>query len=218
MTSTDGVEYDFWLFDLDGTLVDTEWDYQRRVFDAVGSRLGRSFSDREATVLWHGLGGSRNANLETMGVDPERFWEIFHDVEDGHERAKATYVYDDAAALLSVLSERDVPMGIVTHSQSYLANPVLERLDLKRYFETVISCNEDVGWKPDPAPVELAMERLGVAHNGHVGSLTGDSPQDVKAAHNAGIDAIHVERFETGIRERPIDGARQVENLRHLLE
>jgi len=33
-------EYDFWLLDLDGTLVD-EWSYTREVFDRVGDRLGR---------------------------------------------------------------------------------------------------------------------------------------------------------------------------------
>ncbi|OYR74105.1 3-phosphoglycerate kinase, partial [Halorubrum sp. E3] len=50
-------DYDFHLFDLDGTLVDAEWEYTRAVFDRVGDRLGRAFSDREACVLWHGLGG-----------------------------------------------------------------------------------------------------------------------------------------------------------------
>jgi phosphoglycolate phosphatase len=49
-------DYDFHLFDLDGTLVDAEWSYTRGVFDRVGDRLGRPFSDREAYVLWHGLG------------------------------------------------------------------------------------------------------------------------------------------------------------------
>ena len=38
-------DYDVHLFDLDGTLVDAEWSYTRGVFDRVGDRLGRSFSD-----------------------------------------------------------------------------------------------------------------------------------------------------------------------------
>ncbi|MFB6187297.1 MAG: HAD family hydrolase, partial [Halobacteriaceae archaeon] len=53
-------QYDFWLLDLDGTLVDTHWSYTREVFDRVGDRLGRSFSDREAEIIWNGLSGSRN--------------------------------------------------------------------------------------------------------------------------------------------------------------
>ena len=34
--------YDFWLFDLDGTLVDAEWSYTREVFDRVGDRDRKS--------------------------------------------------------------------------------------------------------------------------------------------------------------------------------
>ena len=34
-------EYDFWILDLDGTLVDVETSYVRDVFDRVGERLGR---------------------------------------------------------------------------------------------------------------------------------------------------------------------------------
>jgi phosphoglycolate phosphatase len=47
--------YDFWLFDLDGTLVDVDHDYADAVFERVGDRLGRTFTDREVEVLWHGL-------------------------------------------------------------------------------------------------------------------------------------------------------------------
>lgn len=44
-------EYEFWLFDLDGTLVDVDPGYTREVFDRVGDRLGRRFTDREAETL-----------------------------------------------------------------------------------------------------------------------------------------------------------------------
>ena len=32
-------EYDYWLLDLDGTLVDVDWSYPRSVFDRVRSRV-----------------------------------------------------------------------------------------------------------------------------------------------------------------------------------
>ena len=88
--------YDFWLFDLDGTVVDAEWEYVRTTFDAVGERLDRRFSDREATVLWHGLTGARDPTLREWGVDPAEFWPAFHAVEDPDRRAAHSYVHDDA--------------------------------------------------------------------------------------------------------------------------
>lgn len=186
----DPPRYDFWLLDLDGTLVDVEPTYVRRVFDRVGERLGRTFTDREAETLWHGLGGPRNDQLRAWGFDVERFWRTFHAVEDPTARAAATFMYDDATAFLDSL---DVPVGIVTHCQRYLTDPVLSGLDLRERFDAVVCCTGDLGWKPDPAPVRLAMEQMGVPSDWQ-GVLVGDGPHDVGAAWNAGLEGIHVER------------------------
>ncbi|MEF8781155.1 MAG: HAD family hydrolase [Haloferacaceae archaeon] len=182
--------YDAWLFDLDGTVVDAEWSYTRDVFDRVGDRLGRSFTDREALTLWHGLGGSRNEQLREWGIDPTLFWEEFHDEEDPLARAEATYLHRDAARLIR---EVDGPVGLVTHSQEFLAWPVLDRLDIGDWFDAVVCCSDELGWKPDPAPVRHALEAMDAGDADRV-LLAGDSPTDVGAAWNAGHDAIHVER------------------------
>jgi phosphoglycolate phosphatase len=180
--------YDFWLFDLDGTVVDADWSYTRDVFDRVGDRLGRRFTDREAETLWHGLGGARNPQLREWGVDPEEFWPAFHAEEDPAVRAEATYLHDDAAALVESL---DRPVGLVTHCQSFLAEPVLDHLDVRDWFDVVVCCTDDLGWKPDPAPVEHAMAEMDAVGDG---VLAGDGPSDIGAAWNAGLDGIHVER------------------------
>ena len=207
-------EYDFWLFDLDGTLVDVEGDYPRQVFDRVGERLDYEFDEREIRVLWHGLTGSRNDQLREWGLDPEAFWPVYHDVEDPTARAQAAYLYDDARELLSTI---DAPTGIVTHSQPYLTGPTLDALGLGEQFDAVVCCDEELGWKPDPAPVERAMRELGVAGNGHTGVMVGDSPQDIGAARNAGLEAIHVERFDAAQRPGSVDTDRRVRRLDELV-
>ena len=98
--------YDVWLFDLDGTVVDADWDYTRGVFDRVGTRLGREFSDREAEIIWHGLNGARDPQLRTWGIDPAEFWPVFHDEEDPHARAAVTYLHDDAVSLIEDIQTR----------------------------------------------------------------------------------------------------------------
>ena len=188
--------YDVWLLDLDGTLVDTEWSYVREVFDRVGDRLGRSFSDREAAVLWHGLGGTRNGHLHRWNEDPETFWSEFHAIADPDARAAATSLHDDAA----FVGDLDVPVGVVTHSQPFLAGPVIDALDIGDWFDVVIPCSDEVGWKPDPAPVELTLDLLDVDPATARGVLAGDGATDIGAAWNAGIDAIHVERHGSASR------------------
>jgi phosphoglycolate phosphatase len=208
-----GRDYDFWLLDLDGTLVDVEQSYVHDVFDEVSDRLGYEFSDREAELLWYDNDNVRGDILSRAGVDPERFWEVYHDVEDPGARADATYVFDDAEEFVPRIEE---PIGLVTHCQEYLTGPILQELDIADWFDTVVCCSEEIGWKPDPEPVELAMSALGVAHNGHVGALAGDNPQDVQAAKNAGIDAIHVTRAGRGWDGNGSLGDRRVSTLTEL--
>lgn len=184
----DATSYDRWVFDLDGTLVDVESAYVHDLLGRVGDRLGYRFTDREAEAFWHGFGGERNATLEAAGLDPERFWDVFHDEEDAEARANATFLYEDA----ELVGEIDAPTVLVTHCQEYLTGPVLSKLDIADWFDTVVCCTAETGWKPDPTPVERALSRAD-ARDGP-GILVGDGPHDIGAAWNAGLDGAHVER------------------------
>jgi phosphoglycolate phosphatase len=204
-------DYDVWLFDLDGTLVDTEWSYTRGVFDRVGDRVGHEFSDYQAEVLWHGLGGSRDVHLREWGFDPDSFWAAFHDVEDPVARAEATYLYEDAARV----GDLDGPVGVVTHCAEFLADPVIESLDIGDWFDVVVCCDDDTGWKPDPGPIELALDDVGATTDNH-GVYVGDAASDVGAAQNAGLDGVHVERHDPHKRGHCVLGDHRVESFDEL--
>jgi len=205
-------EYDFWLLDLDGTLVDVEESYVHDVVDEVGRRLGVHFSEREAECLWYGYGEARNGLLARAGVDRKRFWETFHEVEQPETRAAATHLQDDAAEFLAALSG---PVGVVTHCQSYLTRPVLSSLSIADRFDTVVCCTDETGWKPDPGPVESAMADLGVT-DAQDGVLVGDDPGDVGAAWNAGLAAAHVRRHDPERTGRCVLGDHRVASLTEL--
>lgn len=209
-------EYDFWLFDLDGTLIDAEWEYIRSVFDRAGEKLGREFTDREAEYIWHGLGGKRDALLQEMGVDPTSFWAVFHEAETPSERAAASKLYDDAAVLLATINRDETPIGVVTHCQEFLTQPVLAELELAEWFDAVVCCSEQIGWKPNPSPVHRAMEALEVDSDHH-GVLVGDAAVDIGAAWNAGLDGIHVERHGHAQRGHCVRGEHRVNSLTELL-
>ncbi|MFB6256061.1 MAG: HAD family hydrolase [Haloplanus sp.] len=203
--------YDFWLFDLDGTLVDVDPDYADAVFDRVGDRLGRTFSEREVEILWHGLSGERTPQLQAWGIDPEAFWAALREAENPETRAAATYLHDDA----DFVADLNRPVGLVTHCQEYLVDPVLDDLNIRDWFDTVVSCTHDVGWKPDPAPVYLAMSDLNVDADAD-GVLAGDGSNDIGAAWNAGLDGIHVERHDPCRRGRCVLGDYRVRSFDEL--
>jgi phosphoglycolate phosphatase len=210
--------YDFWLFDLDGTVVDAEWSYTRETFDRVGERLGRRFTDEEAELIWHGLGGRRDDYLREWGVDPEAFWPAFHAVEDPMARARATYLHEDAAQLIERVREADRPVGVVTHCQRFLADPVLDRLDIGDWFDAVVCCTAETGWKPDPAPVRRTMADMDVDAGRGRGVLAGDGASDIGAAWNAGLDGIHVERHGPDHRGQCVLGDHRVTSFDELFD
>ena len=204
-------EYAFWLFDLDGTLVDVESSYVHDVMREVGERVGYRLTDRDAERLWHGIGATPEELLAQWGIDAAAFWAAFHEVEDPVARAEASYLHPDA----DIVGELDVPVGIVTHCQEYLTGPVLEAVDVRDWFDTVVCCSEETGWKPDPRPVERAIVELPTA--GGNGVLVGDTPTDIGAAWNAGLDGVHVERHGPERRGCCVRADRQVRSLDELV-
>lgn len=180
--------HDFWLLDLDGTILTVEDRYIHETIGAVGDALGRTFTEDEARAIWFGRDGLRNDILADHGVQPAAFWAAFHEVEDPTTRAAATRLHDDAVAV----TELSGPRGVVTHCQPYLLEPILDRLDIRDWFDTVVTGSDHLGWKPDPAPLEAAMADLGV--NGDAGAMVGDSIADLEAARSVGIEAVLVDR------------------------
>ena len=199
--------YDRWVFDLDGTLVDVEPGYIHDVFARVGDRLGRGFTAEQAETVWHGFGGPRNDRLASWGVDVEAFWEAFHAEEDGTARAEATFLHDDAA----VVGELTEPTVLVTHCQPHLTDPVLDVLDIRDWFDAVVCCTEETGWKPDPRPFRMALREAGD------GVLVGDGPHDIGAAWNAGLDGAHVERHGHERRGICVVGDHRLERVDELV-
>ncbi len=208
-----GNSYDFWLLDLDGTLVDAEPSYIHDVMRAVGARFNASFTDWETEMLWYGPSEPRARILAEHAIDPVQFWAVFHEVEEPETRAAATTLYDDAAAFVTGL---ETPVGLVTHCQPYLTGPVLDALDIRDWFDSVVCCSDETGWKPDPGPVELAMGELGVGSNGERGAVVGDDPGDIGAAWNTGLSGIHVQRRDPDRVGQCVRGDRRVRSLAEL--
>jgi len=206
--------YDFWLLDLDGTLIDVEQQYIYDIMNSVGRRFGIAFSEWEAEMLWYGPSQSRATIMDRHNIDLEPFWEAFHEIEQPERRAAASHLYADTAQFVKSI---DRPVGIVTHCQEFLTEPVLERLGIRDWFDTVICCSDETGWKPDPTPLELAMSDLGVRDSGH-GAVVGDDPSDVAAAWNAGLTGIHIERRDPERVGQCVRGDRRVRSLTELQE
>ena len=80
-----------------------------------------------------------------------------------------------------------LPLGVVTGRPRAEADWFLERAGMSPLVQVLVALEDALG-KPDPAPIELAMTKLGVQR----GWMVGDTPDDVRAALGAGVLPVGV--------------------------
>jgi HAD superfamily hydrolase (TIGR01509 family) len=173
------------LFDLDGTLVDSVYQHVlawREALEQAGIRLSVWRIHRRI-----GMSGGlfvnallRETGREITGEEAER-------VQRSHAEAYARLVTQvrplpGAQEILHRLSKNKVPYAIATSGRMESAGPVLELLELGP--EVPIITRDQVRYaKPDPDLFLAAAERLGASI--HSSIVVGDSVWDLLAARRA---------------------------------
>ena len=181
------------LFDLDGTLLDTEPDFTFLLNEllshhgkaAVTSELVRKLVSSGATAMVrHGFDLA-----ESDPLIPDLLAQFLDMYADQIPMTKAG-LYSDIDLLLASLNERGVPWGIMTNKSRRFSVPLLARFESFATCATLV-CPDDVGkGKPDPAGLILACTQLGVEPRNTI--YVGDHPRDIEAANNAGMHSVAV--------------------------
>jgi HAD superfamily hydrolase (TIGR01509 family) len=85
---------------------------------------------------------------------------------------------------------RGFQLGIVTSGSGGRVRQQLRELALARHFSTCVYSEDVSRRKPHPAPLQLALKRLGAEARDAV--YVGDTAEDIEMAHRAGVRAIGV--------------------------
>ncbi len=181
------LRYPVVLFDLDGTVVDSGRIILASMRHATRTVLGREFSDDE---LLQNVGGpGLEAQMEALG--PGRTTELVRVYREHNEPLHATLEgFDGIEETLETLRARGHRLGIVTAKRRSTVELAFARLPLAHLFDTVVGGDETERHKPDPEPLQLALERLGAPPT--TAAYVGDSPYDMQAARAAGLYAVGV--------------------------
>jgi HAD superfamily hydrolase (TIGR01509 family) len=178
------------LFDMDGTLVDTE-PYWMSAEWALVEQFGGAWSDEHAHALvGNALLTSAEYMREHAGVDlePEVIveWMLDRVVADA-ERAMPWR--PGARELLDELRIAGVPTALVTMSYDRLAQTMVDQLP-PGTFQTIVTGDMVVDGKPHPEAYLTAAERLGVDPTTCI--AIEDSPTGVASAEAAGCIVIAI--------------------------
>ena len=94
--------------------------------------------------------------------------------------------YDGIPGLLGQLNQASVPVAIVTSSPDQYCKRIVAHQNWT--IATVVGFHDTARRKPHPAPIDLALSRVGISADAAVS--VGDRPEDTVAARAAGVFAV----------------------------
>jgi len=174
------------LFDLDGTLLDTSYDfsYALNLLSDECNVPAPSYQQVRNTVSQGGAAVTRlafakddEANFEAKR---QRFLQIYLE-----NIALHTQIFPGLQPGLVELADKNIPWGIVTNKPTDLTLALLNHFSFPSPPKTVI-CGDTLSVrKPNPEPMWLAAEQCGVPPAQCL--YLGDHPRDIEAGMNAGM-------------------------------
>jgi len=173
------------LFDLDGTVADTVDMILACYRHTMQAHLGEVPPDE----CWlSGMGTPLVTQLRGFARSQEDS-EAMLETYQAYQRS----IHDSMVApfpgipeVLEEMMERGIPLAIVTSKRREMATWTLSVCGLGDCFPTVVTADDITKGKPDPEPVLLALEWLGIAPSPRV-LFVGDSIHDVRAGQEAGV-------------------------------
>ena len=180
------------IFDLDGTMTDTEKYFQRAWAEAM-ARSGFE-PDREKTLALRSLGLPYvDEQLRAWfgeSCRPEELRALSHSIFASIAKENGVALKPGAEELLQWLKARGVVIALATAGTTERAEKQLAATGVRGYFDKLISANSVAYGKPAPDAYLHACSELGVRPEEAV--AVEDSPNGVKSAHAAGCRVIMV--------------------------
>jgi phosphoglycolate phosphatase len=175
------------LFDLDGVLVDSRVPFARSINHAL---LTHGLPPRPEHELHMYLGPPLHRTFELLAGEDSLVQPCVDVYRQRYrERAAAeTTVFPGIREMLEDLSGR-LPLAIATSKPRALAEPLLESLDLRRFFVAVVGPALEAENERKATTIERAMREFPPATRS---VMVGDRKYDINAAHEQGMHAIGV--------------------------
>ena len=150
------------IFDMDGTLVDSERVIMR-AWLAATSDMGLPLKPQDYMRVVGLNVEESDAVLASLLGDPETLVEVRRSVRERLAGSVAYPLKPGAMELLTVLRGRGIPCAVASSSSAREIEERLTRVGVLHFFEAIASGDEVDRGKPDPAVYQLAAARLGVS-------------------------------------------------------
>lgn len=178
------------IFDMDGVLVDSEGFWakaEREVFSSYGALVTdelaaqtKYMTTKEVTEFWYGKFPWENLNVSS--VEQEVVSKVIGLIQT--ENCTMSGVQE----FIKDLKSKNYKIGLATNAPLRVADAVLEKLQVRDFFDTVHSSEFEEQGKPHPAVYLSSAQQLGISPEYCI--AIEDSHSGLKAAKAAGMKTI----------------------------
>lgn len=206
------------VFDVDGTLINTETAYMNALLTVLNKKHGLGFT-YEQVVQIYGITGEDGLNY--LGIKSENIPTLMKEWNDEFTGlTKTINVFPEIKGLIKSLKTYPVSIGIVTSKSIRGLKKDLLPFELLNEFDNIVTSSDTKLHKPAPDPILKMIEFSGVSAQETL--YLGDTIYDMKAAKSAGSlfglagwGAHNLDRFTDAdyVFERPSDVLRVVQSL-----
>ncbi len=199
------MKFDFYLFDLDGTLLDLGniGAHADQILEETLRRLNvDNIPDiNERKELWFS-GGQFQKVLKNWGIiDSDNFWK-YYDKTDFEKRQvllrnKEISLFKDVKTVLELIHNHkdDKKIAICTNTANYIVDFFLKYFKIIHYFHEIFSmgdANQEFA-KPSPKGILTILKKFDFDHHNKKAIMIGDSIHDIRAAKEAKISSCLID-------------------------
>lgn len=172
------------IFDIDGTLIDTEYAVLHSLQDTIRTITGAVMPIEKLTFVLGITGTDGLKRLEIEDISgAHALWE-----ENMRAYTDTITVFDRIAELLESLSQLGYRMGIVTSKTRAEYEEDFCRFAISRYFDTVVCSDDTTRHKPAPDPLQKYLELSSAKPSEAI--YVGDTAYDRQCAESADVDFV----------------------------
>jgi beta-phosphoglucomutase len=185
------MKYKGFIFDMNGTMID-DMNYHTETWQKIlNEDLGANMSWQEVKKHMYG----KNEELLVRVFGAERF--TIPEMEAWSLKKEKLYQYifkphlkliTGLDSFLNKASKNNIAIGIGTAAIPFNVDFVLDNLDIRSYFKSIITANDVQKSKPNPEVFTKCADELGLKYTECV--VFEDSPKGVEAALHAGMKAV----------------------------
>jgi pyrophosphatase PpaX len=173
------------LFDLDGTLIDSE----RLILSSYRHTMQEHLGHVPPEEIWKStIGQPLVVQMKMFARSEDQAAAMIQTYVDHNLAHHDDYVlpFPGVRSVVEVVRESGRSLGIVTSKKRRATHMGLARCDLPaEWFEAIVTADDVKRYKPEPEPVLEALRRLGAPAGEAM--FVGDSTHDMRSGRTAGV-------------------------------